>query len=110
MKLLFDQNLSKTLVRSMADLFPGSSHVSAIGMMTSDDATIWTYALEHGFAIISKDSDFHQRSLVHGAPPKVIWLKVGNCQTSQIVKLLRHHSVELHTFDSDPEQSLLILS
>jgi len=109
MKLLFDQNLSSDLVRRLSDLFPGSTHVKDLDMMRSEDTLIWSYAHENGFVIVSKDSDFQQRSLVMGAPPKVVWLRVGNCPTNQVEKLLRDHSVELHTFEADELQSLLIL-
>ena len=110
MKLIFDQNLSSDLVRQLADLFPGSVHVKLLGMVQSDDGAIWTFARENQFVIVSKDSDFQQRSLVLGAPPKVAWLRVGNCPTAQIERLIRGRSVELHTFEADPQQSLLILS
>ena len=110
MKLIFDQNLSNNLVRKLADLFPESTHVKALGMMQSDDGAIGAFARESEFVIVSKDSDFPQRSLVLGAPPKVVGLRVRNCPTGQIEKLLRDHSVELHPFETDPEQSLLILS
>ncbi len=110
MKLIFDQNLSSDLVRKLADLFPGSTHVKTLGMMQSDDGSIWTFARENQFVIVSKDSDFQQRSLVLGTPPKVVWLRVGNCPTAQIERLLRDHSVELHTFEADPQQSVLVLS
>jgi predicted nuclease of predicted toxin-antitoxin system len=110
MKLLFDQNLSSGLVRRLSDLYPESRHVKALEMTKADDAVIWSQAREHGYTIVSKDSDFQQRSLLLGAPPKVVWLRVGNCPTSRIEKLLRGHSVELHTFEADPLQSLLILS
>lgn len=110
MKLLFDQNLSGSLVGRLSDLFPESAHVKSIGMTQSDDSAIWSYAKTSGFTIVSKDSDFQQRSLLLGAPPKVVWLRVGNCPTSRIEKLLRDHSVELHTFETNPAQSLLILS
>jgi predicted nuclease of predicted toxin-antitoxin system len=79
-------------------------------MMKSDDVTVWTHAAHNGFTIVSKDSDFQQRSLVFGAPPKVVWLRIGNRPTSRIEKLLRDHSIELHTFEADPKQSLLALS
>jgi len=110
MKLLFDQNLSSDLVRRLSDLFPESEHVKTLGMMETDDAEIWSYARDNGFVIVSKDSDFQQRSLVLGAPPKVIWLRVGNCPTSRIERLFRDYSVELHTFDSDSFQTFLVLS
>ena len=110
MKLLFDQNLARSLVGRLADLFPDSLHVASIDMAQADDASVWNFAREGGFVLVSKDSDFQQRSLLLGAPPKVVWLRVGNCPTSQIEQLLRDRSVELHTFDANPAQSLLVLS
>jgi predicted nuclease of predicted toxin-antitoxin system len=110
MKLLLDQNVSSDLVRRLSDLFPGSAHVKDLQMMKSDDDAIWSFARDNGMVIVSKDSDFQQRSLLHGAPPKVVWLKVGNCPTSRIETLLRERSAELHTFEEDRLQSLLILS
>jgi len=74
MKLLFDQNLSTTLVPRLLDLFPESLHVKDVGLESAPDLVVWSYAKEHGFAIVSKDSDFQQRSMVLGFPPKVIWL------------------------------------
>ncbi len=79
MKLLFDQNLSPRLTRLLADIYADSIHVREVGLREADDLAIWQYAKVHGFAIVSKDSDFQQRSLLHGAPPKFIWLRVGNC-------------------------------
>ena len=110
MKLLFDQNLSSALVGQLSDLYPGSTHVKSLGMMKAEDVVIWSHAAQNGFTIVSKDSDFQQRSLLLGIPPKVVWLKVGNCPTSKVEKLLRDHSVELHTFETDPKQSLLVFS
>jgi predicted nuclease of predicted toxin-antitoxin system len=110
MKLLFDQNLPRSLVERLSDLFPSSAHVRDAGLGRADDVAIWDHARTGGFVIVSKDSDFQQRSLLLGAPPKVVWLRVGNCPTSRIEQLLRDHSVELHTFDANSRQSLLVLS
>jgi predicted nuclease of predicted toxin-antitoxin system len=109
MKLLFDQNLSKSLVAKLADLFPESAHVTNVGLMEASDELIWAYGRKHGFAIVSKDSDFQQRSFVFGAPPKVVWIRAGNCPTARIERLLRENSVTLHTFETDPLQSILML-
>ncbi len=78
MKLLFDQNLSHRLVDNLIDLFPESIHVKDAKLERSTDSEIWDYAKENNFIIVSKDSDFHQRSFLHGPPPKVIWINKGN--------------------------------
>ena len=109
MKLLFDQNLSPRLPLLLADIYPASVHVREVGLRDADDVFIWEYAKGHGFAVVSKDSDFQQRSLLLGAPPKFIWLRVGNCTVATIERLLRRHSAAIHTFDLDDGKSHLIL-
>ena len=83
MRLLFDQNLSPRLPDLLADIYPESVHVRNVGLRDADDLTIWDYAALHGYTIVSKDSDFQQRSLLSGAPPKFIWLRVGNSVRSR---------------------------
>jgi predicted nuclease of predicted toxin-antitoxin system len=109
MKLLFDQNLSPRLPHLLADLYPGRVHVRTVGLTEADDAEVWAYAGRHGFAIASKDADFQQRSFLFGAPPKVIWIRVGNCPVGTIEALLRTHSAAIHTFDQDKSAALLIV-
>jgi predicted nuclease of predicted toxin-antitoxin system len=108
-KLLLDENLSDRIVAQILDLFPGSTHVKLHGLMQTGDTLIWSFAKEHGYTIVSKDADFHQRSLVYGHPPKFVFLRVGNCATDRITQLLRSNFVLLSAFDSDPEASVLIL-
>ena len=109
MKLPFDQNLSHRLPTRLADIYPESTQVREVGLRDADDLTIWQYAKAHGYAIVSKDSDFQQRSLLHGAPPKFIWLRIGNCTTKRIEDLLRSYSAAIHTFDLDNSKSHLML-
>ena len=110
MRLLFDENLSSRLVGALADQFPDSSHVNLVGLGGSTDQQIWVYAREHGFAVISKDDDFRSLSLVNGAPPKVIWLRIGNASTAGIEAFIRSALVKIRTFEISPEESLLVLS
>ena len=109
MKLLFDQNLSPRLVRLLADLYPDSTHVRDVGLREADDVAIWDYAGLHGYTIVSKDSDFQQRSLLIGAPPKFNWLRVGNCTVARTERILRTYSAVVHTFDLDESKSHLML-
>ena len=69
MKLLFDQNLSRKLVDQLQHEFPDSIHVTAVGLDAATDRELWQFAREHGFAIVSKDSDFRQLAFLYG-PPK----------------------------------------
>ena len=110
MKLLFDENLSTQLVRLLNDLFPESIHVRDVGLKTADDSVVWKYAQDHGLIICSKDSDMHQRSFVLGHPPKVVWVRLGNCSTSEVELCLRRHFVAIEAFAADEHASFLALS
>ncbi len=44
MKLLFDQNLSPRLVARLADCYPGSAHVSEVGLDRALDVEVWEFA------------------------------------------------------------------
>jgi predicted nuclease of predicted toxin-antitoxin system len=98
MRRLFDQNLSPSLPRRLAAEFPDSLHVREAGLSEAEDAVIWNYARLHGLAIVSKDSDFQQRSLLLGAPPKFIWLRIGNCSVADSAELLRPYATSLRAF------------
>ena len=78
-------------------------------MKESEDVDIWEYAKAKDFTIIPKDTDFQQRSLLYGHPPKVIWLRVGNCRVQLIEELLRRYSVAIHPFGLEDVKSYLPL-
>lgn len=107
MKLLLDQNLSYRLIAALHNDFPGSQHVRDVGLKDAADEIVWNYAAE--LTIVTKDADFHQRSFLFGHPPKVVWLRCGNCSTSTIENILRRHRGGLETFASDIEGSFLLL-
>lgn len=98
MKLLYDQNISRRLVKELEDAFPGSSHVFLLGLHNAPDEEVWDYAREHGFSIVTQDSDFYERSLLRGIPPKVIWLRTGNTSTRHIMQLLLQYRDEILSF------------
>jgi predicted nuclease of predicted toxin-antitoxin system len=109
MKLLFDENLSSKLPNRLSDLFPNSLHVRDVGMKATIDPIVWDYAKENNLMIVSKDADMHDLSLVLGNPPKVIWLRLGNCSTLQVENLLRRDFNAIKIFYEDENLSLLAL-
>ncbi len=110
MKLLFDENLSPKLVQRLADLFPDSVHVRDVGLKTAADPLVWEYAKAGDLMIVSKDSDMRQRSFVFGYPPKVVWVRLGNCSTSDVEQLLRRNFAAVSTFYEDLYASFMSLS
>lgn len=110
MKLLLDQNISRKLVDELEKIFPGSSHVYQLNLQTASDEKIWNYARKNDFTIVTQDSDFNERSLVYGYPPKIIWLKIGNTSTKYISQLLKKHSQEILLFSKDRKLGCLVIS
>ena len=109
MKLLFDQNLSRNLVQALSAVYRDSSHVALCGLETADDRAVWDYAKEHGFAIVSKDTDFHYLCFLYGAPPKVVWIRLGNCTTGHVEALLRVRAADVRELIEDEDAALLVL-
>lgn len=109
MKLLFDQNLSHRLVQTLADIYPDCQHVRNVGLKEASDSLVWRFAQGNGYTIVSKDSDFYQRSLLLGFPPKVIWIRLGNCSTKVVEQLLRTHLPDIEMFEADATATFLVL-
>ena len=83
MKLLLDQNLSPRLVTRLSDVFPAAEQVQSVGVGSQPDLDIWDFAAKNGYTIVTKDVDFSDMSILLGAPPKVIWIQLGNCKTGE---------------------------
>ncbi|MFM8457325.1 MAG: DUF5615 family PIN-like protein [Chthoniobacterales bacterium] len=109
MKFLYDENLSPALVAQLAALYPNSAHVHDIGLGMAGDSAVWKRAKEEGYCIVSKDSDYYDLSVLHGHPPKVVWLRLGNCSTETIVECLRNYRATIEEFDADADESVLLI-
>ena len=95
MKLLLDENLSRRIVPFLQTTFPGSSQIALLGLEAATDEEVWHYAKEHRFVIVSRDSDFHERSLIEGHPPQIIWLKIPNRTKTAILNILLEHHKQI---------------
>lgn len=109
MKLLFDQNLSHKLVDRVRDLYPDSDHVRSVGLSNATDAEVWKLAQTRGYVIVTKDEDFHVRSVLMGPQPKVLWIRSGNCSTDLVETLLRKNLAEVEAFAANQEVGFLTL-
>lgn len=98
MKLLLDQNISRRILQPLLEKFPDSNQVYLLNLAESDDLAIWHYAKENDYTIVTKDSDFHEFSLIYGPPPKIIWLKCGNVGNQYILDRLLNCYEEIASF------------
>ncbi|MEM7797508.1 MAG: DUF5615 family PIN-like protein [Cyanobacteria bacterium P01_C01_bin.118] len=109
MKLLFDQNLSRKLVKRLADIFPESSHVQFHNLADKTDTEIWEFAKLNDFCIVTQDADFPERSRLYGSPPKVVWLRCGNAPTSKVEELLQSGNEAIRELLENPDIDCLEL-
>jgi len=109
MRLLFDQNISPHLVKRLSDLFPDSIHVYSVELDQEIDEVVWEYARDNNLIIVTKDADFSELGLLRSYPPKVIWIRRGNCSTNEIENLIRRHFDSIETLVNDPGSGVLML-
>jgi predicted nuclease of predicted toxin-antitoxin system len=108
-KLLFDQHLSHKLVFVLADLYPASEHVRSRGLSQAKDDEIWRIAKSDELVLVTKDEDFQSLSVIHGHPPKVLWIRSGNCHTDLVETLLRKNFDDIQKFATDPAAGFMAL-
>ena len=109
LRLLFDKPLSEELCEAVADIFPGSLHIRLLGQGGAADAIVWDLARQHECLVVSKDEDFHRLALLRGAPPKFVWIRLGNCTTEDIAQLLRRRHDDIIQFNEQNDATVLEL-
>ena len=109
MKLLFDHNISHKLVGRIVDVFPDSSQTRLLNLSRTNDPQLWLIAKTHGFVFVTKDKDVAELAILRGAPPKILWLRMGNCRTVVIERVLRVNFEVIEDFVADPERVVLEL-
>lgn len=107
MKLLLDHNLSHKLVPKLADLFPETTQTRLLDFGRIGDTELWFYARTHGFILVTKDSDLPEIAIRRGAPPKVVWLRMGNCSVSAVERALRRNQRAIEDLAKNPERIVL---
>lgn len=108
-RLLFDENLASRLATQLAGFYPRSSSVAREGLEGATDAALWAHAAKEGFVLVTKDEDFHRLSVLRGFPPKVVWIRLGNCSTADVAHLLRSRLEQLSAFVAHEEAAFIAL-
>ena len=84
-------------------------HVRTVGEGGSPDERVWQLAIERECVLVTKDEDFHRLSVLRGAPPKVVWIRIGNCTTHDVARLVRAHRADIERFVQLEEATFLEL-
>ncbi len=77
--------------------------------MATHDRQILAYAAANALVLVTKDEDFLRLNVLHGPPPKVVWIGLGNCSTDEVARLLRARHHEIIQFIEHPEATFLAL-
>jgi len=56
------------------------------------------------------DHNLSPRSLLLGSPPKVVWLRIGNCSVAESETILRERYIAIRHFIEESEADFLVLS
>jgi predicted nuclease of predicted toxin-antitoxin system len=106
-KLLLDQNLSRRMLPALETLFPGSSQTALLGLAEAEDGAIWEFAKREGYAIVTKDADFVELSMMRGYPPKVVLLNMGNVSNTTLLARLCAEAEALQDFFANTTEGVL---
>ena len=109
MRLLLDQNISRKLLDVLEENFPDSNHVANLNLERALDSEIWEYARENDFIIVTQDSDFADRVVLFGYPPKVVWLRTGNVSRAYLEHTLRKEHELITAFGADDSKGCLVI-
>ena len=109
MKLLLDHNVSHKLCARLSDLYPESSHTRFLHFERAADPEIWFHARTHGYMVVTKDKDIAEFAVLKGAPPKVVWLRIGNCSTRAVEAVLRANFEKIAALAEHTERIVLEL-
>jgi predicted nuclease of predicted toxin-antitoxin system len=101
MKLLFDQNISFRILQRIQPFFPDATQVILKQLQNATDRQIWEYAKQHGYMIVTFDSDFYDFSIIWGSPPKIILIRSFNQTTHYIAELLIKHKDNIVAFSQN---------
>lgn len=89
MKVLIDQNISQRILPLLAHQFDILNHVRQLGLTDADDYEIFMFARDNGYqAVITADEDFIKLINQFSQPPKIVWIRAGNCSTRVLSELL----------------------
>ena len=106
-KLLFDNNISHRVLARIEDIFPHSNHVMLESLDESSDEKVWFFARSNNYTIVTKDSDFNDLAIYKGTPPKIIWIKLGNCKVVEIENILRQNVDAIKIFLNESNSAIL---
>jgi predicted nuclease of predicted toxin-antitoxin system len=88
MKFLVDVQLPGTLARWLRGRGCDAVHALERDLGQADDRALWEISTDEGRIMISKDEDFFILAMRPKDSGRLLWLRVGNCRTTDLLTLL----------------------
>lgn len=108
MKIVIDQNISFRIIPHINHLFTEIIHIRTLGWTDAPDIVIFRNAKQQDFdAILTLDEDFDNIILENSPPPKILWLRVRNCTTNHLAKIIVDKIEVINEFLKDKELDCL---
>lgn len=111
MTFWFDAHLPPIVAKWLNADFPDNTFLSvwSTGHQTSTDKQLYFSARKAGAVLISKDIDVVYLYEVHGSPPKIIWLTIGNLTKNELYKTLKNAIQKaIPLFEAEGEDFIII--
>ena len=108
MKLLFDQNLSRRLV-GMLDRTSGEQPRHRGRTRQGNRRRDLVTCRRARFRDRVEGLRLPPARVLHGPPPKAIWVRLGNATTIEMFDALRNSYDEILRFGEDADEALLVL-
>lgn len=109
MKLLIDQNISKRIIDSITDIFPGSIHVKNAKLSNFSDLEVWNFAQKNDLILVSTDPEVFDRCVLSSNSPKTIYVVSETITTNKMEWALRINQSSIEKFyNEDPASCLRI--
>ena len=90
-ELWIDAQLPPALATWLTEWGAVSRHVADLGMLRAPDEGIFAAARRAQAVAVTKDEDFVRLLEVHGPPPQVVWVTVGNVRNARLRALFERH-------------------
>jgi predicted nuclease of predicted toxin-antitoxin system len=100
-KLLFDQNISFRVANKLKPIFPECGQVREPNLEDKSDREIWDFAKNEDYTIVTFDADFYDLVTLYGHPPKIVWLRVGNTMSDNLITILQNRAELIKAFIMD---------
>jgi predicted nuclease of predicted toxin-antitoxin system len=88
MKFLIDAQLPITLARWLRGRGCDAVHVLELDAGQWDDRAIWELAIDEARIVVSKDEDFFILATRPHSEGRLLWLRMGNCRTIDLISSL----------------------